>query len=139
MVGTIACFNVDRTPGGFNGAITIDYTPCMTTSNQLLALGLGEGRQPKIQRYVTPQEKAHLQGFQRIDIEGLTGTELLRGVGESFTVPVAGRILCMALEPIFKARCGQVSNKRARISGLRAYRETQPTIVVVCDASLPIQ
>ena len=101
----VACFNVDRKPGGFNGGITIGYVPCVTcTDNQMFVLGLGEGRQPMLHRYLTTEEKAALQGFQENDIRDLSSRELLRGVGEAFTVPIAGRVLCIALRPIYAER-----------------------------------
>ena len=101
----VACFNVDRKLGGFNGGVTIGYVPCVTcTDNQMFVLGLGEGRQPMLHRYLTTKEKAALQGFLPQDIGDLSPPELLRGVGEAFTVPIAGRVLCIALRPIYAAR-----------------------------------
>ena len=101
----VACFNVDRKLGGFNGGITIGYVPCVTcTDNQMFVLGLGEGKQPMLHRYLTTEEKAALQGFQENDIRDLSSRELLRGVGEAFTVPIAGRVLCIALRPIYAER-----------------------------------
>ena len=101
----VPCFNVDTNPGGFNGTVTIGYVPCVTcTDNPMLVLLLGEGKQPMLHRYLTTKEKAALQGFQEHDIGDLSPCELLRGVGEAFAVPTAGRVLCIALLPIYAAR-----------------------------------
>ena len=57
-----------------------------------------------LHRYLTTEEKAALQRFQEKDIRGLSSRELLRGVGEAFTVPIAGRVLSIALRPIYATR-----------------------------------
>ena len=105
MEHEVACFNLDRQPGGFNGGVTFGYVPCVTcTDNQMFVLGFGEGKQPKLHRYLTTKEKAALQGFLPQDIGNLSPAELLRGVGEAFTVPIAGRMLSIALRPTYAAR-----------------------------------
>lgn len=69
-----------------------------TTANPIWLTSLGEGKRPSINRLLTKEERARLQGFNPDLFSTCSETEAAKLIGNAFAVPVVGSVLCWLIQ-----------------------------------------
>lgn len=99
--GQFAAIEIDRNPERKWGKAFRTDGLCMTlraSHSNIFIVSLGEG-EPRIQRFLLPEEAAALQGMSADIIpSGMSRRRVFRGLGNSITVPVMGVVLSATLE-----------------------------------------